>query len=64
MYIYTFLLRMTDTVTSQNTDFPSGTFCILRVFESRAVRRIFLTEREKIVQKCTMMSFINNIMVI
>jgi hypothetical protein len=28
MYIYTFLLRMTDTVTSQNIDLPPGTPCI------------------------------------
>jgi hypothetical protein len=27
-YIYTYLLRMTDTVTSQNINLPSGTFCI------------------------------------
>jgi hypothetical protein len=29
MYIYTFLLRMTDTVTSQNIEtFPPGTLCV------------------------------------
>jgi hypothetical protein len=30
MYIYTFLLRMTDIVTTQNIDFASGTLCIVR----------------------------------
>jgi hypothetical protein len=29
MYIYTFLLRMTDTVTSQNIDLSSWEICIL-----------------------------------
>jgi hypothetical protein len=29
MYIYTFLLRMTDTMTSQNIDLPPGTLCIV-----------------------------------
>jgi hypothetical protein len=28
MYIYTFWLRMTETMISQNIDFPLGTFCI------------------------------------
>jgi hypothetical protein len=30
MYICIALLRMTDTMTSQNIDFPPGTFCIWR----------------------------------
>jgi hypothetical protein len=29
MYIYIFLLRITDTITSQNIDFPPGTFCVV-----------------------------------
>jgi hypothetical protein len=29
MYIYTFLLRITHTMTSQNIEFSPGTFCIL-----------------------------------
>jgi hypothetical protein len=32
MYIYTFLLRMTDTVTSQNVDISSWDILYIRVF--------------------------------
>jgi hypothetical protein len=38
MYIYAFLLRMTDTMTSQNTDFSSWDIVDMQIAKRRVIQ--------------------------
>jgi hypothetical protein len=59
MYIYTFLLRMTDTMTSQNTDLSSWDILYIYIYtheqcmylECGSILREFVIVRYKIVTK-------------
>jgi hypothetical protein len=45
-YIYNLLLRMTDTVTSQNIDFPAGTLYIVSILKASSDKKLKGTSRE------------------